>query len=191
MAKRKLHGAALAAYNRKRGISSGGSKKAITRYKTNTVVKYRKAPAPKKKHRPRSGGGGGGTSGAIRELKSMAPELMASGAYGYATQAPAVDAKGEKTMAGQAREILEKIPTWDQIGKPASHGLFFIFAPAVFGIGGKPRRIAGLLAKAALHKAAGNLGATAFDLEAAAKLGDDEMGDVHLSGDISDADVVE
>ena len=190
MAKRKLHGAALKAYNKKRGIKTGGGSKAVVRYKTNTVVKYRKAKAPKK-YRRRSGGGGGGINAGVRELKAMAPELMAAAGYGFMTKAPAVDAKGEKTIAGQARDLLDKIPVWDQIGKPASHGFAFIFAPALLGIGGKPRRIAGLLAKAALHRAADNLGATAFDMEAAAKLGDDEMGDVHLEGDISEADVVE
>jgi hypothetical protein len=155
---------------------------AVKKYKrgsTRTVVKYR----------TRGGGGGGRGPGVVNELKALGPELLASSLYGYATQAPATDDKGEETMAAKARELLDKIPVIDTIGKPATHGVAFLFGGSL--IGGKARRYFGLAAKAALHKAAGNLGASAFDLEAAAKLGDDESGGtVHLEGDVSDADIV-
>lgn len=168
-----------------RFIKGGGGSKAMVRSGTKTVVKYRKAKSPAKRRYRRSGGGGGGR-GMVAELKGLGPELLASSLYGYATQAPAKDDKGEDTMAAKARELLDKIPIVDTIGKPATHGLAFLFAGQV--IGGKSRRFLGLAAKAALHKAAGNLGASAFDLEAAAKLGDDGD-DVHLEGDVSDGDL--
>lgn len=145
------------------------------------------------KRRRRHGGtfsGGGVLNGTIRELKGMAPELIADAAYAYVTLAPATNAAGETSLAAKLREYLDKVPTWDKIGRPASHGVLGI--GVAIALGGKFRRPLGLFAKAALHVAAHNLGVVAFDYEQAATMaGDGGAESVHLAGEVTDAEVME
>jgi len=159
---------------------SGGGKKSVKR-STSSSPARRASGGGKVVRRRRVHVSGGVVNGTIRELKQMGPELGGALAYGFIT-------KATTPMAAQARGYLEKLPTWSKIGKPASHGV--IFLAAGIAAGGKIRRVLGLLSKAALFRAADNVGATALDLDAAAKLAGDEEGSVHLAGEIDDAEIV-
>jgi len=129
--------------------------------------------------------GGGVVNGSIRELKAMGPELVASAAYGLVTSSAA--ASNSESIAGKVHALIVKVPTWDKIGKPASHGILALGVG--IAAGGKIRRVLGLLAKAALHRASYNFGASGLNIEAAAGLGDDDD-HVHLAGEIDDAEIV-
>lgn len=169
------------------------SNKAIARRKGGGKPAKRSASSSKPARRASGGGGkparrgrrsvrisGGVLNTTVRELKAMGPELGGALAYGFIT-------KASTPTAVKIRAYVDKVPTWDRIGKPASHGVLLLAGG--IAVGGKARRLAGLLAKAALFRAMDNVGATALDLEAAAKLSGDD--DVHLAGEISDADVID
>lgn len=132
-------------------------------------------PAKKKKHGGRSISRIGGEDaslnrGLLDSLKKEWKGLAGSAAYGWVTQSGAENANTIKTY-------LDKVPTLDTIGKPASHGLLLLFvATKTKGIA---RKVSAALAKGALYRSTFNFGANNFDLEKAAAVGDDE-----LSGEI-------
>lgn len=134
------------------------------------------------RRRRRSGGGAGG-AGPIAKLKHLAPELVASAGYAYATRASSVTAK-------KIQYYVAKVPVFSAIGAPATHGILLSFLASQTS--GKPRMVCDLLATAALHRAAANLGAVAFDHEAAAKLSGtpDDDGTVAMGG-IDPNDVID
>lgn len=174
--------------SKSKALARRGSTAPATRSRSSSVA--RRGSTQVRRRRSSGGGlmvGGGVVNGTIRTLKHDAPEYVASGLYGYVTAGPPLNANGEASLAFKAREYLDKVPTWSKIGKPASHGVLAIAVG--IAVGGKYRRYFGLAAKAALHRAAFNVGSTGFDVEKAAQLaGDDD--NVHLAGDITDADVV-
>lgn len=169
MAKRKLYGAALAAYNRKRGRTTAlvrRGPRAVAR-RASTKVRTRYVKVRSRRRRGSSGSGG------VRPLRAQVWDLGAAAGYGYVTQA----SHAGGSFGAQAKEMLGKIPTLDAIGVPASHGLLFHFVAQ--RTGGKLRKVLGHLSHAALMRAAYNLGASGFDHEAAAKLsGEDDDDDV-------------
>jgi len=168
MAKRKLHGAALAAYNRKRGIGGG----ALARRGTRTIVKTRTRTVKVRARRRRGGGGGGG--GAVRTLRGQFRDLIGAAGYGFLT--------GDHNKMPAVTSMVAKVPTVAAIGKPASHGLLLHFIAGQTS--GMLRTAAGHLSHAALMHAAHNLGKTGGDLQAAASLSGDDYG----YGDIGDDD---
>lgn len=111
MAKRKLSGAALAAYNRKRGIGSGS--KALARRGSTSVVVVRPPSQPAKRRRRgggrrrRSGGGGGSTM--TRLLWGFGSGL----GWGYAKS--------------QHADTLAKIPRVASLGLEGTLGLALAF----------------------------------------------------------------
>lgn len=124
----------------------------------------------------RSGGFGGGavagdlSGGIIAVLKRRLKSYGGSAGYGWIT------ASGADT-ANKIKEFLDKVPTLDMIGKPATHGLGLTLV--AINTGGMARQVADALGNAALHRAFYNLGANGFDFEKAAAVGDDEMaGDI-------------
>lgn len=173
MAKRRLYGAALQAYNRKRGR---GSTAIARRGRTQVVTRTRTRVVKVRGRRRR-----GGAVGAVRPLRAQLHDLMGSAGYGFLT--------GDHSHARDLRQYVAMVPTLDAIGAPASHGLLLHFIATKAG--GSIRKIAGHLSHAALMHAAHNLGATGFDHEKAAKLagddgeiGDDDLAD--LAGDDDD-----
>lgn len=191
MAKRKLHGAALAAYNRKRGIGSGKARstKALARRGPQTIVIRQTGGAVAKKKRrggKRRGGGArrGIFSGLLASLKAQAWDLGASAGYGFVTQAAS-------PHAVMARGLLNKLPeipvVQAAVGKPFAHGLWFYLA-AHFS-SGTIRKVADHTAHAAFMRSAYNIGASGLDLDAAAKLAGED--DYDLSGEMDDDDDLE
>lgn len=110
--------------------------------------------------------------GILEALKRESWGLAGSAAYGYVTQSGAEN-------ANTVKEYLDKVPTLDSIGKPASHGLLALFVATKTKRGGWARKLSSAIAKGALYRATYNFGANGFDLEKAAAVGDDE-----LSGEI-------
>jgi hypothetical protein len=163
MAKRKLHGAALAAYNRKRGI--GGHSKALAkRGSANVVVVRERVGAPakkpaKKKGRRRHGGGSS-------SLSSKAWTAGAAAAWGWA-------------KANKAAQVA-KIPKIESIGLEATIGLALHFLA--------PKLPAGYIRKGAEHLSAATttLAAYAWGRSnfASATVSGDDIGD--MSGPLGD-----
>lgn len=110
--------------------------------------------------------------GIVEALKREMWGLGGSAVYGYVTQSGAEN-------ANTVKEYLDKVPTLDSIGKPASHGLLALFVATKTKRGGWARKLSAAIAKGALYRATYNFGANGFDLEKAAAVGDDE-----LSGEI-------
>lgn len=117
--------------------------------------------------RRRSGGDSSGLGGGfLTVLKRRSKQLAGSAGYGWIT------ASGSET-ATKIKETMDKLPTIDAIGKPATHGLALLFIATKTG--GMLRTVSDSLAMGALHRAAYNFGANGFDLEKSAAVGDDEM----------------
>jgi hypothetical protein len=171
------------------GRGGGGRSKARRSSSTTTsTALVRAAPAqiirvsaPRAVAKKKKGGGrivrvGGGDGaldrGIFQALKHESTGLIGSAAYGYVTQSGTENAV-------KVKEYLDKVPTLDSIGKPASHGLIALYIATKTRRGGWARKISGALAKGALYRATFNFGANGFDLEKAAAVGDDE-----LSGEI-------
>lgn len=130
--------------------------------------------APRKKRR--GSVGAGGHSSLIGSLKAKSKPLIAAVAYGWVT-------KADNATARRGKELLDKVPTLDAIGKPLSHGILAAFIAT--RTTGKVRMVFDNLGFAALMQGASNLGSRNFSLSEAAKLsGDDDSED--LSGAIDD-----
>jgi hypothetical protein len=175
MAKRKLHGAALAAYNKKRGIGSG-TRAIARRGSTAVVTRTRTVKVAAPRRRRRSGGGGGGGA---RTLRAQIRDLIGAGAYGFLT--------GDHNRAPQVTDMFQKLPTFEAIGAPASHGLLLHFL--AINTSGKIRMAAGHLSHAALMHAAHNFGTTGGEWDQAIKLSGDDGGGDYLAGDIGPDDL--
>jgi hypothetical protein len=175
MPKRKLYGAALAAYNKKRGrgttaIARRGPSSVVTKTRTKYV-----------KVRGRRRRGGGAVSG-VRPLRSQMWDLGGAAGYGFLT--------GDHGKAPVVRAYVQKVPILDAIGAPASHGLLLHFIAQ--RTGGQLRRALGHLSHAALMQAFHNLGTTGFEFDAAVKLsGDDYNGGDELAGEVDMGEVDE
>lgn len=176
MPKRKLYGAALAAYNRKRGRSSTAiARRGRTSVVTKTRTKYVKVRGRRRR--------GGAVSGAaVRPLRSQLWDLGGAAGYGFLT--------GDHGKAPVVRAYVQKVPILDAIGAPASHGLLLHFIAQ--RTGGQLRKVCGHLSHAALMQAAHNLGVTGFEFDAAVKLsGDDFNGGDELAGEVDMGEVDE
>lgn len=174
MAKRKLHGAALAAYNRKRGIGSGT--RAIARRGSTAVRTRTRVVRVKAARRRRSSSA---SSGGLRTLRGQLWDLGGAVGYGFLT--------GDHGKADGVRDFVKKVPTLDAIGKPASHGLLLHFIAGQ--LGGKFRKVAGHLSHAALMHAAYNFGFTGLEYDSAIKMAGDDDGGDYLAGDIDPNDL--
>lgn len=171
---RKLHGAALAAYNKKRGIGTS-----LARRGTRTITKVRTRTVKVAARRRRRGASSGG---AARSLRAQFRDLMGAAGYGFLT--------GDHNKAPAITSAVAKVPTVKAIGAPASHGLVLHFIAGQSS--GMVRTIAGHLSHAALMHAAHNLGKTGGDVASAAALaGDGDYGDIGDDDfdDVGDDDV--
>lgn len=174
----KLYGAALAAYNKKRGIGSSGSRKgskSIARRGSTTVVTV-KAPTPAKPKKKRGGRRrSSGSSAGFRTLKAQVRDLLGAAGYGFLT--------GDHGKAPSITAMVNKVPVVSAIGAPASHGLLLHFIASKTS--GSVRMAAAHLSHAALMQAAHNIGVTGGDFATAVTMagGDDE-----ISGEIDDYD---
>lgn len=185
-----LYGAAKIAHQRKMARSSTAIARRTTsspvryRTRTKTVVRYRsrKGRVTRRRRRRSSMGfsGGGFINRMIRSLKVQAKQLVAAGVYGFAT-------RGDGATAAGIRVYLDKVPTWDKIGKPASHGL--IAQAIAESTGGVIREVAALGAHAALMRSADNFGASGGDADTWALMSGEDDDDGDLSGTIDDDDV--
>lgn len=148
---------------------------AVARSAPRAPTRRRRAapPARRATRRRRSVGG----TAFVPRLKSQMRPLAGSIVYGWITNGDA------GTTAGKVKEYLDKVPTLAAIGKPATHGLLFTFVATKTR--GMVRSIADALGTAALHRAAYNLGASNFNVSAAASLGAG-IDDGDLSGEIDD-----
>ena len=178
MAKRKLYGAAKAAHERRIGRKRST---ALVRRSSSALAPRRRrsyALAPRRRRRRGGGGilggGGGGGGGFMASLKAQLPQLLGATAYGWMTGADSVKA------AEFRRDWLDKLPTSSKIGKPASHGLLLQFVATQ--ISGTPRRVAGLLAHAALMRAGHNFGAAGGNTDKFSAMSGDDDGDDEFSG---------
>jgi hypothetical protein len=115
--------------------------------------------------------------GIIEALKHESTGLIGSAAYGYVTQSGTENAV-------KVKEYLDKVPTLDSIGKPLSHGLIALFVATKTRRGGWARKVSGAIAKGALYRGTFNFGASGFDLEKTASLGDDDdmSGEMEVEG---------
>ena len=153
--------------------SSGGSTALARRAPSAPARRSRprppaRRPAPRRR---RSHVGGGSFVGG---LKQRIRPLVASAAYGWVMTA-------DSSTATKIKSYVQKIPTVEAIGAPATHGILAAFVAS--RTKGTARMIFDNLATAALMRAAWNLGSRNFKLADAAKLSgaDDES---ELSGEI-------
>lgn len=167
MARKKLYGAALAAYNKKRGNVA-----LVRRGKaTPAVVVTAAAPARRRRSSVRryAGRAAGGIVGAI---KAKLPGMAASAAYGYLTK-PTSPFQGPGTGPGgtdsaSIQQTFLRIPVLDTIGRKASHGLLFHAIGAYTG--GMLGSVARHLGDAALYSYAFDFGRAEGSYEQAAVL---------------------
>lgn len=162
--RRKLAGAALAAYRRKRSRSTALVRRGSTAVRTRT--RYVKIGR-------RRGRRGGSAGGGARTLRGQVRDFIGAMAYGFAT--------GDHGKAPAVRAFVRKVPVLAQIGAPATHGLILHFIAGQTS--GKLRMAAGHLSHAALMHAAHNLGGSGFELDKFQTMAGDED---YLSGDIDD-----
>lgn len=163
MPKKKLYGAALAAYNRKRGRASTAL---VRRSSSSPTVIVAGAPARRRRYaRAIARGGARGAGTIIGRLTARVPQLAASGAYGFLTK-PTSPAQAGQTATLQ--QTVLKIPIIDAIGRKASHGLM-LHAIAAF-TPGMISRVASHLGDAALYSWAFDFGRAEGSYEEAARL---------------------
>lgn len=152
--------------------SSGST--AITRRAPSTPARRprRRPPAApaRRTYRRRSSGGGGSFVGG---LKQRIRPMAASAAYGWVMTA-------DSSTATKIKSYVNKIPTIEAIGAPATHGILAAFVAS--RTRGMARTIFDNLATAALMRAAYNLGSRNFSVSEAAKLSGGDTDD--LSGEI-------
>lgn len=162
---------------------SGGGSKRRASGPTAIVVAAPRAPArrsaprapAKPIRRKRRGASVGGHTSLIGSLKAKSRPLIAAAAYSWVTRA-------DNATARRGKEILDKVPTLDALGKPVSHGLLAAFIAT--RTTGKVRMVFDNLAFAALMQGASNLGARNFSVSEAAKLSGDGDDVDDLSGAI-------
>lgn len=144
------------------------------------VIGQASPPAKRKSGGVSRGGGVGGPvhRDLVGSLKAKGPYLAAGAAYGFVMGA-------SSGTAVKIREVVSKVPTIAAIGVPATHGILLAFISTKTK--GKMSRAIDALGFAALMKASTNLGASSFDLTAAAKLSGADDGD--MSGAIEDGDL--
>lgn len=166
--------------SKSRRATSSTTSTALVRAAPAQIIRVSAPRAPAKKTggtrsiRRYSGGGDDAAlnRGLLASLKKESKGLIGSAAYGWVT------ASGTEN-ATKIKEYLDKVPTLDTIGKPATHGLLALFGAT--RTKGWARTILDALAKGALYRATYNFGANGFDLEKAAAVGAD---DEELSGEI-------
>lgn len=175
MAAKKLYGAAAAAHARKHGRTARTSTalaktgpRTITKTKTKTRTIVLKA-------KRRSGGGGGRGRGIVASLKAQQNDLIAGIGYGWVRTGKVGNTAADKPLRDSAADLLDKLPVFETVGKPASHG--FLLALLAENTSGEISKWSGHLSHAALMRAADNFGASDFKLDEMAKLGDDDDGD--------------
>jgi len=156
--------------SRRSSTSRSASSVALVRAPAPQIIKV---SAPRAISKPRKGGvkrrhtdASGLGGGFLSVLKRRSKQLAGSAGYGWITQS------GSET-ATKIKETMDKLPSIDAIGKPATHGLALLFIATKTG--GIVRTVSDSLAMGALHRAAYNFGANGFDLEKSAAVGDDEM----------------
>lgn len=168
----------------RRSSSGSSTSTALVRAAPAQIIRVSAPRAPAKKKGTRgsgrivrvSGDDRALDRGILEALKHESWGLGGSAAYGWVTQSGTENAV-------KVKEYLDKVPTLDSIGKPISHGLLLLFAATKTRRGGWARKISGALAKGALYRGTFNFGASGFDLEKTATLGDDELsGEIEVDG---------
>jgi hypothetical protein len=143
-------------------------------------ITVRRAAAPARRRRSsvaRVGGTGAGNF--TGSLKARIKPLGASAVYAWIMNGDA------NTTPGKIKATLDKVPVVSAIGRHATHGI--LAALVASRTQGRVREAFDLLATAALHRAAYNIGAANFSIEKAATVsGWDGTNDGELSGSIGD-----
>lgn len=183
MAKRRLYGAALAAYNRKRSrtalVRRGRSLPA--RRISVSIAGPRKG---RRRRRRRGGGAIGGMFGGGTLLGVPRNDLLGAVGYGWLTRSDS------PTAAEWRTNYVSKVPVIDAIGAPASHGVLLYFLAR--NTGGIVRKVANHLSHAALMRTADNFGAANFDTAKFAQMsGEDDEYDGDFSGAMDPEDFVD
>lgn len=173
MAKRKLAGAALAAYNRKRSQSVA----LVPVASTTIAARPRRARPARRKRRAYAPQRRSGVSSLVNMVTSRLPPMLGSAAYGWLTKAPdakeladylAAQTQGKAYQGGSIQLKVYGLPYVEALGRKATQGIALAAVSAFTG--GVISRVAGHLSNAALHAWAFDLGRNDASFDLASKV---------------------